>query len=77
MKATTDAIRSRNSQNGAAPRAASAGAAPVADVYDLLEPEDILAKLNKSKPTFFELAASEKWKGAPLYQLGSAASLLD
>jgi hypothetical protein len=46
-------------------------------VYDLLEPEDILAKLNKSKPTFFELAASEKWKGAPLYELGSAASLLD
>lgn len=34
------------------------------DAYDLLEPEDILSKLSKGKSTFFDLAASDKWKGA-------------
>ena len=48
----------------AAPRAA-ASAGP--DVWDLMEPEDILSKLAKrdgEKAPFLQAVVSEKWKGA-------------
>ena len=52
--------------SGAVSRPAPGGPAPALDAYDLLEPEEILSKLSKGKSTFFDLAGSDKWKGASL-----------
>jgi hypothetical protein len=52
----------------AAPAAAAAARAAANDVWDMMEPEEILSKLAKKesadKPTFYVGAVSEKWKGA-------------
>ncbi len=52
----------------AAPAAAAASRAAANDVWDMMDPEEILSKLAKKesadKPTFYVGAVSEKWKGA-------------
>ena len=52
----------------AAPLSARAPAAIDGDMWDVMEPEDILPKLSRKetgdKLNFFQGTASEKWKGA-------------
>ena len=62
-KAVAASVAAESAPGGGATAAAPArGGQPAGDVYDLMEPEDVLSKLAKRKPTFGKGVASANWK---------------